>query len=668
MMLPYEDRRRVRVPDPRRIHSGFSAWLHALARPLQPWRHRFRQLSRRARAIDEHTLAIRQLSTKALTASLARMRAQSGNNRVTAPAEVDELLAHLCELSFRTLGLRPYPVQIHCALIIAAGGFAEMATGEGKSLSTALAAILLALRGGPVHVLTSNDYLAERDAALFTPLYSCCGISVAAVTSETPLEQRQRIYAHDVVYTTGREILGDFLKDRLQVGAQTSDLHRAIDHALSPRQSSLALAMRGLQAVIVDEADSILIDEAVMPLILSAPRTNIHLADATLLARQCVDLLENDVHYQVTHLSRQIRWTDNGTEKLKEIQQHLPRIWRGSERCRELMTLALMARELFFREEHYVVQEGRLVLVDTQTGRLTPHRNLGIGLHQAVEAKEGLELSAPTETIARFSYQRFFRLFPHLSGISGTLREARAELWRTYNAPVIALPTYRPVIRSRDPWLFFHNAEDKYAALVAKIAQVQATGQPILLGTRTVAVSELLAGRLATAGIPCQLLNAVRHREEAAIIARAGHKGSVTIATNMAGRGTDIKLDAAARSQGGLFVIAVEPQSSGRLDRQLHGRSGRQGDPGRETTYASLEDELFVSQLSEGGRRLARILLPVAGEPSWLGNMLVHLLQWRAERLCSEKRLAILASDNWMDKHLSSIGTGFYDHNLIQKK
>ncbi|MBV5328440.1 MAG: hypothetical protein JZU65_12535 [Chlorobium sp.] len=623
---------------------------------VQPWRKKFLHLPNRADAVLATSQALEKQPITALLASIVRTRQQAKSNRGLAANDVDQVLAQICHLAWRSVGLRPYPVQIRCALTLYGGGFLEMATGEGKSLAASLAAILLALGGRPLYVVTANDYLAERDAASFAPLYAQCQCTVASITSTTPREARRALYACDVVYSTAREILGDYLRDRLQVDGGVSDLQRAIEHALLPQQTADQLVMRGIHAVIIDEADSVLIDDAVMPLILSAPRKNVPLAEATLLARALVHELQRDVDYTVMLESRQIRWTDKGIAKLEDIKDRLPRIWQGRERCQELITLALMAQSLFFLGEHYVIQDDKLVLVDAQTGRLTPNRNLGIGLHQAVEAKEGLALSEPTETIARFSFQRFFRLFPHLCGMSGTMREAGPEIWRTYHTPIMPLPTHRPVIRRREPWLFFRNATDKYAALLERVRQVHATGQPILLGSRTVAVSELLASKLAEAGISCQVLNAVRHEEEAQIVALAGKVGNVTIATNMAGRGTDIKLSSAARALGGLYVMAVEPQRSGRLDRQLHGRSGRQGDPGVETTFVSLDDELFVSLLPPMARRLGSWGLKTGTGGVWpLGKLLTHLLQARAERLGAEKRLAILASDDWLDKHLAFI-------------
>jgi preprotein translocase subunit SecA len=656
MMLPAEDRRQVRQPVPPSLYRGIAGWLHDRLRLVQPWRGKFRQLAQRADAVSACSLAAENLPTGEVVASIVRMRQQAKSSRGLSEQDVDQVLAQICHLAWRSVGLQPYPVQIRCALALYGGSFLEMATGEGKSLAASLAAILLALGGRPVYVVTANDYLAERDASLFAPLYAQCQCTVAAITGATPREARRDLYACDVIYSTAREVLGDYLRDRLQVEGQVSDLQRAIEHALLPQQAAEQLVMRGIHAVIIDEADSVLIDDAVMPLILSAPRKNVPLAEATRLARELVHELQHDVDFTVNRELRQIRWTDKGVDKLDDIKNRLPRIWQGRERCQELMTVALMAQSLFFLGEHYVIQDDKLVLVDAQTGRLTPNRNLGIGLHQAVEAKEGLALSEPTETIARFSFQRFFRLFPHLCGISGTMREAGPEIWRTYHTPVMPLPTHRPVIRRREPWLFFRSTADKYAALLDRVRQVHATGQPLLLGSRTVAVSELLAGKLAQAGISCQVLNAVRHEEEAQIIAQAGEVGSITIATNMAGRGTDIKLTSAARALGGLYVIAVEPQRSGRLDRQLHGRSGRQGDPGVETTFISLEDELFVSILPPLGRRLSFWALKTGAGHVWpTGKLLIHLLQARAERLAAEKRLAILASDDWLDKHLAVI-------------
>ncbi|WPL19565.1 preprotein translocase subunit SecA [Thiorhodovibrio winogradskyi] len=652
-MLPYRDRERVRVQEPRKLHVGLSLYLHMWLRAWQPWRFCYRTLKRRSQAIVQGARRLDSASVEDIRARCSG-KPRPGRAHAIHPSEIDQQLSAICALAERTLGLRPYPEQVHCALLIALGGMAEMATGEGKSLAAALAAMLLALQGRPVHVLTANDYLAQRDADIFQPLFASGGLGVACVHSDMPSQARPVAYGQAIVYTTSRELLGDYLRDRLKLKRHGSDLDRAIKHLmLSPRQGD-ELLLRGLHAVIVDEADSVLIDDAVMPLILSVPRGNPLLLEATLGAHALADDFVRGRDYRVLAGARKILWKSAGEARVARVQARLPRIWQGFGRARELMTLALMARELFHHDEHYIVQEDKLVLVDSQTGRLTPQRNLGIGLHQALEAKEGLPLSEPSETIARLSFQRFFRLIPHLGGMSGTVREASRELWRIYHQPVLEIPLHRPLRRQREPWLFFRAAEDKYRYLIECVCRLHAHGQPLLLGTRTVAISRLVAERLTAAGIAFQLLNAVQHREEAQVVAQAGRRGAVTIATNMAGRGTDIALTVDARALGGLYVIAVEPQRSARLDRQLHGRAGRQGDPGVETTLVSLDDEVLVAMLPGWLRRLFALGLPKrSGRPSWLGERLVRLAQHRAEQRASRQRDAILKSDDWLDHSLA---------------
>jgi preprotein translocase subunit SecA len=656
MILPYMDRMRVKTPEARQVYKGLNAWVHGLKGRW--YRHRLcsgKRLSARAQAIVTDSHDLKNANGKALLNELLHLYDEYRKTS-KAPAEaIDRILVLVCELSRRALGIKPYPEQVEGALVIHNGAIAEMATGEGKSLTAAMSAILFAAAGKPVHVLTANDYLAERDATEMRPLFKLCGLSANFVNAETTPDLRAHVYAQDIVYTTGKELLGDYLRDRLKVGKNPSDLERAVERTLlAEKDRGKQLNMRGLYAVVVDEVDNVLVDEAVTPLILSVPRENPLLSDATMAANACVSMLEKGNHYEVLLRHRQIRWTQQGEKMLSEVSAHLPTLWQGSERCLELMTMALQAKELFHRDEHYVVLDEKIVLVDELTGRLTPNRNLGIGLQQAVEAKEALDITLPTETIARLSFQKFFRLFPRLGGLSGTVREAAAELWRIYHVPVVPVATHKPMIRKELPWRFFRNEQDKLLEVVSETCKAYAAGQPVLIGTRTVEASERLALLFEEPCIQVQVLNAVRHREEAQIIAQAGKKGAVTIATNMAGRGTDIKLGKGVAELGGVYVISLEPQGSKRLDRQLFGRSGRQGDPGCVRPFVSIEDFLILRFVS---KFLRVIFSAFFRSRIWGGQYLlrvsVNRLQAKSERLAASQRLTILKSDDWLKKHLS---------------
>ncbi|WP_051677142.1 preprotein translocase subunit SecA [Maridesulfovibrio frigidus] len=658
MSLPFEDRFKVQVPIPRKVHRGMDGLIHGVKRHLAEKEFSVPELLKRAELVVASSLELQDVRADELRSRLSHMRIEYRENGSVGCQILDDILTLVCELSFRSVGLRPYPVQLLGALVIHDGGLAEMATGEGKSLASAVAAVLMSSAGKPVHVLTSNDYLAERDAEEMTPLFIECGLRVGFVTGETPHPERAKSYLPDVVYTTGKELLGDYLRDRIKVGDKANDLGRAIVHTLMPERSGKdGLALRGLYAVIIDEADSVLVDEAVTPLILSAPRENISLEGATLAAWEGAKGLEKDVHYKINWQYREIFWTPQGEKQIKFIAASLPKIWQGSERSRELLTLALQSREMYLQDEHYVVLDGKIVLLDTLTGRLTPHKNLGIGLHQALEAKEEVDISPPTKTLAKMSYQRFFRLFPKIGGMSGTVKEAGPEFWRVYHMPFVQIPTHRPIIRKELPWRFYLTADEKLKAIVKDVAKLHTTGQPILIGTRTVHMSELLATMFEEAGICCEVLNAVRHSEEARIVADGGRQGAVTIATNMAGRGTDIKLQDGVVELGGLCVISVEPQDSARVDRQLFGRSGRQGDPGCVLIYGSLEDVLFTRILP---RFIIMILKKCCSSNkkggTYILQRIVGLLQSISEQRSAAQRLAILRNDDWLEKSLSLPG------------
>lgn len=658
MSLPFEDRFKVRVSDPRAVYTGLDSLVHSIKRKLVERKFCIGKLLQRA---DGIVAASEQLhaATGELAKRLDELRVEYREQNEPEIELIDSILAHVCEISFRTLGMRPYPVQIIGAMVIHDGALAEMATGEGKSLSSAVAAALMASAGKPVHLLTSNDYLAQRDAEEMIPFFEGCGLTVGFVTADTPHQARTQAYLPDVVYTTGKELLGDYLRDRIKIGNKGDDLNRAIVHTLLPTRSGEdGLALRGLYAVIIDEADSVLVDEAVTPLILSAPQENMSLEGATLAAYEGAKTLQKDVHYRINWQYREVVWTPKGKEKVLEIAAKLPTIWQGRERSKELLNLALQAREMFIRDEHYVVLDDKIVLLDTLTGRLTPLKNLGIGLHQALEAKEEVEISPPTKTLAKMSYQRFFRLFPKIGGMSGTVKEAGDEFWNVYHMPFVRIPTHRPIQRKELPWRFYRTTEAKLEAIVNEVKTLHSTGQPLLIGTRTVHMSEQLAEKFQQAGFEYDVLNAVRHEEEARIVAEGGRRNALTIATNMAGRGTDIKLQDGVLELGGLCVISVEPQDSARVDRQLFGRSGRQGDPGCVLIYASLEDALFARILPRIFLALLRSCLSL--RTHWSDRVLkssVAALQRVSEHRSAKQRLSILRNDDWLDKHLSLPGS-----------
>ena len=559
-------------------------------------------------------------------------------------------LAAVREAAYRRVGLRAFPVQLVGALALHHGWLAEMATGEGKTLTAGIAGVLAGWFKRPTHIITVNDYLAHRDAEWLGPLYGFCGVRVGCVTATLGPEERAREYGRDVTYTTSKELLADFLRDKLRLGTLGHSTRRVIRRLLRPGEPGLAgLVLRGLHTAIVDEADSILIDEAVTPLIISASRKNEMLREVGQVAVKMAEELQPGSDYVMDPRYREVEITEAGRKKLAESCGALPGFWRSDQRRSEIVRTALVAREFFQRDRQYIVAEGKVVIVDEFTGRPMPQRTWREGLHQAIEAKEGIELSDPSETIARMSFQRFFRCFHRLSGMTGTAWEAAAEFWQIYGLPVIRIPTHRPCVRKHLPDRFFLRESEKWDAITEEIGKVHRTGRPILVGTRSVATSEDVARRLKERAIECHVLNATRLAEEAMIVAVAGELGRITIATNMAGRGTDILLGQGVRELGGLHVITTERHESGRVDRQLFGRAGRQGDPGSAQAFVSAEDHLVRRHLPPMVRKIT-----LAGNPR-LARAGFSLAQRRAQKLAWKQRVSVMRADAWLDDALSFV-------------
>ncbi|MGN6552624.1 MAG: prepilin peptidase, partial [Verrucomicrobiota bacterium] len=538
------------------------------------------------------------------------------------------------------------------------GYLAEMATGEGKTLTAGLAAVLAGWTQRPCHIVTVNDYLVQRDAERLAPLYHFCGIRVGHVAAGMDQPERLKNHGCDVTYITSKELLADFLRDRLALGKLENPSRRLIQRMLRPHlKAGDGLVLRGLHTAIVDEADSVLIDEAVTPLIISAPHKNESLRQASQLAVELVAALTPETDYRAIARYKEIELTDAGRQKLLAQANHLPGLWQGPDRRLELVVQALVAREFFKRDQQYIVEGDKLVIVDEFTGRPMPQRTWREGMHQAIEAKEGLPISDPTETVARLSFQRFFRSFHILSGMTGTAREAAGEFWQVYNLPVVSIPPNRPCIREQWPDRVFLDEESKWQVVVTEIERMHATRRPLLVGTRNVLASERLWFALREKGLEAKILNATRLKEEAEIVALAGEPGRITIATNMAGRGTDIKPGHGVVQLGGLHVIATERHESARVDRQLFGRSGRQGDPGSAQAFVSAEDELIRRHLPKPARQVLEAALKRRLKARQrLALAAFRMAQNRAQTMAFRQRRAVLKSDVWLDEALSFAG------------
>jgi len=646
-------------PDPETLPKGLDAIHHSLRGKLKGAKGIRKQLLQEAEKAEALSGKMESMSKASLRAELEKLRREYRRLRgKVSPQTRSVALAALREAGWRAWRLRAYKVQLAGVLGMDRGYLVEMVTGEGKTIVAALAAVLAGWSGKPCHVVTVNDYLAQRDADQFAKIAGWTGLEVSAVTATLSPIQRRNAYQADVVYTTSKELLADFLRDRIALGNASAADRLALRQLAGNDHARRHVVQRGLYSAIVDEADSVLIDEAVTPLIISREQPNESLRKACIEAYHLAEQLIPGRDYKAEPKHKQVDLTPRGEAHLAQLADPLPALWRGPDRRRELVEQALQAKCFFNREKQYVVQDGKVVIVDEFSGRLMPQRTWREGLHQAIEVREGIEVTSPSETIARMSFQRFFRLFPKLCGMSGTARESAGELWQIYRLPVVDIPTNRPVIRTLESEKRFLESESKWEAIVEEVRRVHETGRPILIGTRSIEASESLNQRLLRKGLRANVLNAKRHLEEALIVGAAGKKASITIATNMAGRGTDIRLEPGVADLGGLHVVATERHEAGRIDRQLFGRAGRQGDAGSARAFVSFEDELLQRFLPIPARWGLAILGRIA--PFFAVKLLGPAANWAqgiAQRRSYRQRRQVLQSDQWLEDSLGFAGS-----------
>lgn len=517
-----------------------------------------------------------------------------------------EAFATAREMAYRQLGEKPYKVQIMGAIAMHKGDIAEMKTGEGKTLTATMCVYLNALAGKGVHVITVNEYLAGRDADWMGRIYRALGLTVGVNKRELNAREKREAYECDITYTTNSELGFDYLRDNMVTSVKDR-------------------VMRGLHMAIIDEVDSVLIDESRTPLIISGGKKQT--ANLYIQADKFVKTLEAPEYetdkfthektlisgdYDIDQKTRQIMLSEAGVEKAEKYFK-LDNLYDiNHTQLVHHINQALRANYIMMKEVEYVVSDNQeIVIVDQFTGRMMPGRAYSDGLHQAIEAKEGVPIKEETSTLATITYQNFFRLYEKLAGMTGTAKTEEEEFLSTYNMRVVVIPTNRPVIRKDMPDEIYAHKDDKYRALVREVKALYEKGQPVLVGTIAVETSELISEMLKKEGIPHEVLNAKNHAREAEIVAMAGRPKSVTIATNMAGRGTDIKLTEKSRKLGGLAVIGSERHESRRIDNQLRGRSGRQGDPGFSRFFVSLEDSLMVRF---GGEKLQKLFEKMGDE------------------------------------------------------
>lgn len=505
-----------------------------------------------------------------------------------------EAFATVREATLRTLGMRHFDVQLMGGMVLHQGNIAEMKTGEGKTLVAPLAAYLNALTGRGVHIITVNDYLARRDSEWMGQIFRFLGLKVGVIVHGLNDHERKTAYSADIIYGTNNEFGFDYLRDNMKF------------------EKNL-LVQRDLHFAIVDEVDSILVDEARTPLIISGPAEKS--TDLYYQVNNIIPSLQQEDHYTIDEKARSVALTEDGVARVEKLMA-VDNLY--DPKCIDLLhhvNQALKAHTMFKRDVDYIVKEGQVIIVDEFTGRLMPGRRYSEGLHQALEAKEKVKIENENQTLATITFQNYFRMYDKLAGMTGTAETEAAEFNKIYKLDVVVIPTNQPMIRVDYPDVIYQTRREKFNAVLDEIAALNAKGQPVLVGTVSIDVSEDVSLKLKKRGIPHTVLNAKNHEAEAEIIANAGQKGAVTISTNMAGRGTDIVLGEGVVALGGLHVLGTERHESRRIDNQLRGRSGRQGDPGSSRFYLSLEDDLLRIF---GGERISSIMSRLGmeeGEP-----------------------------------------------------
>ena len=600
---------------------------NALSKLFNEDGRRLKKIEKRVQGVLDLEEKYKNMTDEELKAETPRLKA-----RLAAGETLDDIyteaFATAREACRRVIGEFPYPVQLIGATVMQDGDIAEMKTGEGKTLTSVMAVYLNALEGKGVHVVTVNEYLSKRDSEWMGQIHRFLGLTVGLNLRQLSKPQKRAAYACDITYTTNSELGFDYLRDNMVTRVQDR-------------------VLRGLNFALVDEVDSILIDESRTPLIISGGQKQI--ANLYLQADRFVKKLKSDEDYEVDVKSRTVQLTEEGVSKA-ERKFRVENLYDiANTQLLHHINQALKANFIMIRDIEYVVDEedDEIVIVDQNTGRLMKGRQWSDGLHQAVEAKEGISIKQETSTLATITYQNFFRLYSKLSGMTGTAKTEEEEFLEIYNMFVVEVPTNRPVARIDYPDAVYGTKKAKFKALVDEVVERHATGQPILVGTIAVETSELLSKYLSERKIQHNVLNAKNHQREADIIARAGQKGAVTIATNMAGRGTDIKLGEGVRELGGLCVLGSERHESRRIDNQLRGRSGRQGDPGMSRFFVSVQDDLMVRFGSERMEGLFASLGDTAVESKTVSKAIGNA-QKRVEGVNYDARKQLLQYDDVM--------------------
>jgi preprotein translocase subunit SecA len=649
-----------KVAYPERIEpapSWFDRVGSSIAGPFLRWRklHHSRSgsfvrevntLARWAEDLSDHQL--RQAAT-----DLGQQMRQNG----FLDALLTRSFALIREAATRTIGQRHFDVQLLGGRVLLRGLIAEMETGEGKTLTATLPAATAAMAGVPVHIITVNDYLASRDAEWMGPIYAALGLSVGVIIHGLEPSARRAAYAADIAYCTNKEIAFDYLKDRIVLGRDAGRLELEVERVYRDRPRIKQVLLRGLYFGIVDEADSVLVDEARTPLIISgAPNGDtVERQTYQIALRIAADMVAGR-DFNIEGPSRIIRILPEGLSKLAAEAFVLGGVWTRPQWREDLVRQALSALHLFVAEKQYLVDNGKVSIIDEYTGRVMPDRSWEHGLHQMIEVKESVTITKRVDPLARISYQRFFRRYLWLAGMTGTAHEVAGELWSVYGLATKRIPTNRPSMRTQSPTRVFATEGAKWEAVLTRIVEIHSKDRPVLVGTRSVKASEHLSQLLTQRGLRHQLLNARQDKEEAMIVAQAGERGRITIATNMAGRGTDIKLAEGVAELGGLHVIATELHEARRIDRQLFGRCGRQGNPGTCEAIVSRQDELATVYSNRLWKTLGAAANRTRNMVPWPRALDLKMAQRAAERLHHSMRKDLLRADEQLESALAFSG------------
>ena len=620
-------------------------------------RNRFSQANI-IKKIERYAEKLTDCSEQDLTVSIVELKENLGRHGLTE-ALVAQSFATIRETAARTLGKRHFDVQLFGGWLMINGLMAEMATGEGKTLTTTLPACTAAMAGIPVHVITANDYLAARDADIMRPLYHRLGLTGSSVIDGMGIEQRRKNYQCPIVHTTNKQITFDYLRDCIEIGKHTGPLSfqfRQLQREKAQGDND-PLLLQGLCFALIDEADSVLIDEAKTPLIITKTRTDDDAPETYSDALYLASMLTINDDFTIDTKTRQIDLTLQGEDKLEQKIFILPEHWQNKRKRELLVKQALTANVFYKKNKHYIVSDNKVQIVDEFTGRVMADRSWEQGLHQMIEAKEGCLVSGQRETLARISYQVFFSRYLRLAGTSGTLKEVAGELHSVYGLRTIAVPVHRPSKRVMLQERIYRTLTLKRQALVDSVSKLYETGRPVLIGTSSVAESEEVAAWLKQAGLPHRVLNASQDKHEAEIIAKAGQQRAITVATNMAGRGTDIELELGVSKLGGLHVISLNSNESRRIDRQLYGRCARQGDPGSAEAILSLQDPALQQFYSSAMLKVLQSVCPGKKPiPDFLGKLMLRLPQRLKERQQRRIRKQVMRHDRYLSRVMAFSG------------